>query len=304
MAIASASTTKIGIIKETTFGTTPATPQLLAQKHSDTTFTLAIETILDESKTGSRDYYGSSQGNRTITGTINGPFAHQNYDTLLELAMFNSWETNSLSAGSTRQSITLEESQPDINWYATYKGMVANSLTIDAPNNGNVTFSMEVMALSEVVAATSISTGAYTPIPARTPFTHCKGTVIEGGSPIAYVSGINLVVNNNITAQQYWGNCDTGDLTEGRRAISGTLTVYFVSDALYNKFVSGADTSLQFTLTSGTQTMTFNLPKIRYNAADKPSPNGSDPRTVTLSFDAFKLNDATPVMTITRSAVT
>lgn len=301
MAIASSQQTKWGLIAETVFGQTPATPQLLEQRQSDTNFTLEIETVLDESKTGLRQYLDSTQGNRTVTGSLSGPFAHNSYDALLETAMFNKWAGNSLVLGNDRQSVTLEENVGN-GVFFQYNGVLGNQLTIDAPNNGTVTFSLEVMALEEKSTSASISTAEYTPYAARTPFSHCRGTVTEGGVPIAYVSAINMSLNNNITIQQYWGDCDTGDLTDGRAEVSGTLTVFFVSDVLYNKFVSGVASSLSFTLDDGTNTMTFDMPKIKYSSGEKGSGNNSDPRTVTLGFNAYAPSTTGSALTITRSA--
>lgn len=294
--------TQLGIIKEVTFGTTPATPQLLAQRHSDTAFTLNIEQLQDESKTAARQYFDISQGNKTVTGTINGPFSHNNYDTLLECGMLNTWATNSLALGNTRVSLTIEEGQPDINEYFVYRGFVGNSFSISAPNDGIVTFSMEGMAVAEANNSTTISAASYTPFADRTAYTHCRGTVTEGGTPIAYVSGVELTVNNNYSTQNVWGECDASDLVEGRAQVTGTLTVFFVDTTLYNKFVSGAASSLSFVLSDGTNTMTFTMPKIKYTAGDKPSANSSDPRTITLSFEAFAPSSVGSALTITRSA--
>lgn len=300
MAIATSQETKWGLIKETTFGVTPTDPQFLEQRQYDTNFTLEIETILDESKTGSRQYRDSTQGNRTVSGSLAGPFSYGSYDNILETVMFNTWSSNSLSLGSARQSVTLEEST-GINIFRQYTGVVGNQFTLDAPNNGTVTFTIDMLAMEESTTTTSESVAAYTPYAVTTPFSHCKGTLVEGGQPIAYLSAVNLTVNNNLTAQQYWGDCSTGDITEGRADVSGTLTVYFVDDVIYNKFVSGAMSSLSFTLTDGTNTMTFSMPRIKYSSGEKPSGNSSDPRTITLAFSAFEGPAGEPSLTITRS---
>lgn len=295
--------TQVGIIKESVFGTTPNTPQLLEQRHSDTSFTLTIDSLQDETKTSVRQYLDISQGNRSVTGSINGPLCHANYDILLECGMLNTWNTNSLALGNTRIGLTVEEAQPDIAQFFVYRGFVGNSFTIDSPNDGNVTFSMEGMAMDETVNTSTISTAPYTPFASKTPFTHCNGTLTEGGAPIAYVSGINFTVNNNYSAQNVWGDCDVSDLVEGRAQVTGTLTVFFVNAVLYNKFVNGTPTSLSVAFSDGVNSLTFTMPKVKYTSGDKPSGNSSDPRTITLGFEAFAPSSVGSALTITRTAL-
>lgn len=295
--------TQIGLIKESAFGVTPNTPQLTEQRHSDSSFTLTIEQLQDDTKTALRQYLDVSQGNRAVTGTINGPLCHANYDTLLECAMLNTWSNNSLALGNDRVSLTVEEAQSDISQYFVYKGFVGNSFSIDAPNNGNVTIAIEGMAMEEEVNSASISTSTYTPFASKTPFTHCNGTITEGGVPIAYVSGINFSLNNNYTSQNVWGDCETSDLIEGRAQITGTFTVFFVNALLYNKFVNGTSSSLEVTFSDGTNSLTFSMPKIKYVSGEKPSGNTNDPRTISLGFEAFAPTSNGSALTITRTAI-
>lgn len=302
MAIASSQKTKVGLIKESAFGVLPATPQLLAQYQAETNFVLSQESIEDTVKTGFRQDLNYLYGNKSYTGTITGQLTHGNYDTLMETAFFNTWSTNTLSIGDTRVSLTIEEGQPDISTYFQYSGFVGNTLTIDAPNNGAVTFTLEGMAMSETESAATVSTTAYTPYASKTPFTSCRGVITEGGTPIAYVSGANFSINNNLTVQNYWGDCDPGDLTEGRAVVEGTLTVFFVSTSLYNKFVNGTSSTLNIQFSDGTNTLTFNFPKIYYTSGEKPSPAGSDPRTLTLGFRAVAPSIGAAALTVTRSA--
>lgn len=304
MAIASSQNTKVGLIKEVTFATTPTDPQLLAQYQAETNFVLSQESIEDTVKTGFRQELNYLYGNKTYTGTITGQLTHGNYDTLLETAMFNTWATNTLSLGATRVSLSIEEAQADMDTptYFLYTGFVGNTLTIDAPNNGAVTFTLEGLAMSETESSDSVSVADYTPYAAKTPFTSCRGVITEGGTPIAYVSGSNFSINNNLTVQNYWGDCDPGDLTEGRAVVEGTLTVFFVSTALYNKFVNGTSSTLSIQFSDGTNTLTFNFPKIYYTSGEKPSPAGSDPRTLTLGFRAVAPSVSGSAVTVTRSA--
>lgn len=301
MANASNAKTKYGVVKETVFGTTPSTPALVSQKHSSGNFTLTKEELLDDSKSGNRGYGFAQHGNKAVSGTLTGNFTHTNFDTLLETAMFGEWTSNVLKRGETRKSVTIEEAQSDINVFRQFTGVVGNGFTLEAPVDGLVTISFDFMGLEETVAGTSLD-GTYTESANIQPFTHCGGTISEGGSPIAYVSSVSVSVANNIAQDYYWGVCDTGDLVPGRVEVTGTLDVFFTSAALYNKFVNKTASSLEFTLTNGTETVTFEMPLIQYNGADAPTDAGSESRMVSLPFRALLDPTEGTELLITRSA--
>lgn len=307
MATASNAKTKLGIVKEVVFGTTPASPVFKNQKHSSESLNLTINEVLDDSKSATRQYDYTMQGTRSVQGSIDGPLDHDNYSLLLESAMFNTWGSNNvLELGETRQSLSIEKAT-DNGAYFLYKGVVVNSFSINtSSSDANVTVSFDVLGLSETSGTSSASGSAYTSITNTLPFTSCGGVILEGGSPLAQVSSIALTVDNGLSAEYYWGNCNVGDLVTGRAEVTGTIEVFFNDLVLYNKFKNGTATSLQFTLTNGVaggnQTYTFNLPNVRYTTSDLPSSSGSESMILSLSFRALYdvANDGTG-LTITRS---
>lgn len=306
MATASNAKTKIGIVKEAAFGVTPATPTFQAQKHNSETLSMTINEVLDESKTDSREYNYTLQGTRSVQGTIDGPLDRTNYSTLFESAFFNEWDNNVLSIGDERISMSIEKAT-DNGAYFLYKGMVVNSFSFDsAAADATVNVSFDLLGLSESTGTTSASDDPYTAASNILPFTSCGGTLLEGGAPLAQVSSISLSVDNGITPEYYWGNCDVGDLVTGRVEVTGTLEVYFNDLTIYEKFRNGTATSLQFTLTnaaSGGSTYTFNMPNVRYTGASLPSSAGSESMIVSLEFRALYDNTAgASGLTITRSA--
>lgn len=303
MANATSANTKIGLIKEVTFGTTPPTPELTAQRFATASFGVTKAELLDNSITGSRDYSYVNTGNSAIQGSIGGPLAHDNYDTLMESLMFGSFITNTLKNGSTRVSLTVEVGNPDVPSYRQYAGCIVNSMTVNAPVDGNAEISFELNGLTETVGVATIDTnGTYTDQAVRQPFTHCGGLISEGGSPIAYVNGVQFTATNNLSPQYYWGTCATGDLNTGRFDVTGTLDVFFASNDMYNKFKNSTYSSLSFTLTdSSAKTLTFNLPKIMYTGADMPV-SGDGPIVISMPFRAVKDQTANATVVITRSA--
>ena len=308
MATASNAKTKLGIVKEVVFGTTPATPVFKNQKHSSESLSMTINEVLDESKSTSRQYSYTMQGTRSVQGSIEGPLDHDNYSLLLESALFNEWDSaNTLELGDTRQSVSIEKAT-DNGAYFLYKGMVVNSFSIESSASDAATnISFELLGLSETSGTSSASASPYTSIVDSLPFTSCGGVLLEGGQPLAQVSSISVNVDNGINPEYYWGNCDAGDLVTGRAEVTGTLEVFFNDLVLYNKFKNGTATSLQFTLTNGAaggnKTFTFTMPNIRYTASDLPSSSGDESMILSLEFRAlYSVATNSSGLKITRSA--
>lgn len=301
MSNASNALSRIGLTAETVFGEVPSSPSLTAQRFASASFTLTKDELLDESKTGTRQYQYTQQGNSAVAGSLSSPLAHNNFDSLFESALYGAFTSNVLKVGNTVKSFTIEEAQPDINVYRQYSGMIANGFALSSPVDGLTTIDFDFVGLTEVVSGTSLDS-TYTAQQARQPFTHCGGTISYDGSPIAYVSSVDLSYTNNLTPTYAWGLCTTADIIPGRVDVTGTLSVYFANSTMYNHFVAGSYHELEFTLSDGTNTLTFLVPRIKYNGADAPIDSGSGQRLLSLPFRATYDTTEQSTLVITRSA--
>lgn len=295
-------TARLALIPETVFGTTPATPQLSSQRFATSSFQLNRQELLDNSKSDSREYVYTLAGNNSFAGAIDSPLAHDNFDTLFSSALFSTWATNQLTMGDDLQSFTLEEAQPDKDIFKVYRGVVCNGFSLTSPAEGLTTVSFDMLGLSEEINSATVSEASYTAQPLREPFTHCGGTISEGGTPIAYVNSVSLTLSNNLENAYAWGNCSPEDLVPNRVDLTGSLVVYVQDTVLLNKFRNDTESSLQFTLDDGNDnTLTFNLPRIKYTGADTPITDATS-RLLTLNFRALQDAGIGGSLRITRSA--
>lgn len=295
-------TARLALIPEAVFGTTPSTPQLTSQRFATSSFQLNRQELLDNSKSDRRDYVYTLAGNNSFAGNVDSPLAHDNFDTLFASAMFNTWSSNQLNLGDDLQSFTLEEAQPDKDIFKVYRGVVCNGFTLNSPAEGLTTISYDMLGLNEEINSATVSVDTYTAQPLREPFTHCGGTISEGGNPIAYVNSVSLTLSNNLENAYAWGNCSPEDLVPNRIDLTGTLVVYVQDTVLLNKFRGDTESSLEFTLDDGNDnTLTFNLPRIKYTSADTPITEATS-RLLTLNFRALLDSGIDSSMRITRSA--
>jgi len=109
--------------------------------------------------------------------------------------------------------------------------------------------------------------GTNTAANTNTPFDAFTGSILEGGQPIGYVTGLDLKLSvaaqgNNIVFSPVIQNVTLGQLTA-----TGNMTVYFLDQRLKQKFLGGTTTSLQFTLGSGgSGSYLFNMGTVKYTS--------------------------------------
>jgi hypothetical protein len=67
------------------------------------------------------------------------------------------------------------------------------------------------------------------------------------------------------------------------------MTVYFDSNTkqMYDDFVAGSEASVSFEATDGTNTYTFNLPRIKYSSGSVQAGGNNQDLLVELSFQAL-----------------
>ena len=300
---ASAALTKIGIIKETVAGQTPATPSLTSQRFASANFSLTKPELEDNSKADTRQKLFTKTGNKTVGGNIDGPLAHDNYDVLFESAMFNEFVTNELTMGDTTISLTIEEGQPDINQFKIQRGCVVNGFTVNAPVDGLATVSFDILGRSQEMVGTSVDAdGAYDAQPFREPFVHCGGTLLENNTALGIVTDVNFSMTNNLSSLFTWGVCEVNDLIPARIDVTGTLSVLFADSTMYDKFIGDTQSSLSFEMDDGSgNTVKFDLPNIKYTGADMPVDAGSAQRVISMPFRGLQDQVSGSTVIITRS---
>ena len=75
---------------------------------------------------------------------------------------------------------------------------------------------------------------------------------------------LSLTIDNNLRAQNEIGNLGATGIGLGQFSVTGSMSAYFSSGTLYEKFVNGTDSALSITLNDGSNSYTFLLPKIEY----------------------------------------
>jgi len=277
----------------------------------DTAYTAYDLRVTGVSVTLSKDSFESNElrsdrqisdlrhGMFTAGGDIPVELSYESFDDIIESAMFEDWETDgTITTGTTMKSFTLQKHFSDIGEYHVFPGCVVNTWSINVTPNGIITSSFNVMG--ETMETTQALTGS-TAKSASSPFDSFTGTLLEGGTANALITGIDFSLSNNLTNLQVIGYNKSIGLVDGRSKVSGTMTAYFANSILLNKFINETESSLSFELGDGTNSMTFLMPRIKYSGGDVPV-NGEGPIILNMPFQALYDSSAGYTLQITKSS--
>ena len=290
MTIATGSRHDMAYVAENTFGTTPTTPVFVPIRHTGTTLGLSKDAIESEELRQDRQIAHYRHGNKSVSGDVNIELSYGSFDDLLQATLAGSWASDVLLAGTTRRSFTIERHHSDINKYLRSTGCSFNSMSLSVAPNSMVTGSFSIIGKSFTVASTAISGATYSSETTSAPFDSFTGSVNEGGSSVAVVTGIELSVDNGMEALYVVGSDETLLPSIGKSTVTGSITAYFENSLLIDKFISETASSLEFTLTDQAgNSYIFELPNVKYNSGN---PEVGGPGAITVSLDFVALYDS------------
>lgn len=300
MAISTGARSEVGMVSEVSWGVTPASPALTGLPFTTFNINLTRDEYEDLSVRADRQQRYSISGNRHVAGEIDVNMSANNFDGLLESLLASTFTTNVLKVGATEKSFTVEHAARDIGQFNTFTGVKVDKMSLTVPSSGVVTGKFSVIGKDSAYAPSSVDADAYTTPTAVVPFTHLGGTFTEGGSAIGTITSVSVSVDNGYQANFSLGNSAAHGLTYNFVKVTGTVTAYFEDAALLTKFLSGTSSSLQFTLTDGTVSHTYLIPKVKYTGATKQV-SGQGPIVITLPFKGLYDTTAGSAIVITRT---
>ncbi len=303
MGFAAGSRSYLAYIAESTFGITPATPELLELRTMGHSINLTKETLESEEIRPDRQITDVRHGNNSVVGDINVELSDLEYEDFLEAVLGGTWATDELKAGTTFRSFTMERGFEDIAQFLVYKGVVLNTMSVQLAVNAMATATFGVLGKSAIPAAgASIdTTPGLTPVGTSPPYDSFSGSINEGGGAIAIVTALEFNLNNGAEQNFVIGSPEAPQTTLGRSNITGQVTAYFEDASLLNKFVNETLSSLDVTLTTGSgEGLTFDFPSIKYTGGDIPV-DGEGSRIITLPFQALRDDTEGSNIVITRN---
>lgn len=292
MAIANGAQHSLHYIAEVTYGTTPSTPTWTPLPHTGTSLALSKDGIESEKLRGDRQVEDFRHGNKTISGDVTGELEYGAFDDILEAVFCGSWTTNVLVPAGTRRSFTLERKFADLATaeYHRYTGCEFNSMGLSIAPNAMVNATFGVIGKDLSLNTTQVASSTYSADVGNTPFDSFTGSLTEGGSAIATVTSLDITMENGLEALFSVGSATTNRPSIGKSRVTGSITTYFESKALYEKFLNETESSIVCTLTDvAGNDYIITLPRVKYNSGQ---PDVSGEGAVTIAMDFVALYDS------------
>ena len=303
MTIANGAQHSLHFIAETTYGTTPSTPTWTPCPHTGTTLALSKDAIESEKLRGDRQVEDFRHGNKSIGGDISCELEYGAFDDLLEAALGGAWTTDVLKTGTTRRSFTFERKFADLSTpeFHRYTGCEINSMALSIAPNQMVGLTFGIVGKDISLSTSEVASSTYSADVGETPFDSFTGSITEGGSSIAVVTALELTLENGLEPLFSVGSQTTTQPAIGKSRVTGSLTTYFDSKTLYEKFVNETSSSISVTLTDvdGNDYL-IEIGNVKYNSG-QPDMAGEGPVTIAMDFvGLYDSSDASNIV-ITRS---
>lgn len=169
---------------------------------------------------------------------------------------------------------------------------VGDNVTFSGFSNGGNNATFNISALTTTVMTCSTATGLVNEGPVsvnallatlgaasaaatNSPYGSFTGTISEGGTAIATVTGIDLKFENSFDPAFVLMADTAQDMVPGMINLTGSVSMYWQNQTFRRKFLSGASSSLTFTLGATSKTLQFNVPKIYYTANERAYGEGA-----------------------------
>lgn len=200
--------------------------------------------------------------------------------------------------GTTRHSYSFIREHLDMSPVVSllFAGGIVSQLQMSVAANSILTGSFEFMGKDSSIA-TGAAGGFTSPAtPTATTTTDVMnavsnvGTIREGGSAVssALVQSLEFTLGNALRGRQTIGTLGNASIGAGRIDCNGTITAYFLSKDLYEKYVNGTESSFSFKVEKDSQAYIITFPRIKYNE-DTVNAEGNDTDVMeNLGFQAIR----------------
>lgn len=193
-----------------------------------------------------------------------------------------------LDIGTTLRTFTIERAFLDVTLYQVFKGVAINQMTLNIRPEAIVNGTFGLVGMDPLTAMSGSSLGAPAAAPTNSPYDSFNGSIYEGGVAIAVCTGLDVTLDNGRSVTGVVGSRISPEVFEGQAKVSGNLSAFFSTAALFNKFINETESSIWNKLNdpNGTDFMNIVMPRIKYNG-DPIEPPAEGPIIQALPWQAL-----------------
>lgn len=202
-------------------------------------------------------------------------------------------QSSRLTNGQTMRSFTLERAHTDLTKFIAFRGFNVNKWSFNLQSGSKVTGSFEFMGKDQMtISGTTVLPG--TPVASETGdimnAVTGVGNVLENNAPVAgtYIKSMTFSVDNKLRGRDGIGYLGYVDVAAGTLEVTGTMSVYFANETIYNKFINSQRTSFQFRMSDANgYGYVITMPSTKFTAGEVKAGGKEADSMVELSYMAL-----------------
>jgi Phage tail tube protein len=268
--------TALRIVKETVFGTTPATPLLKNLRYTGESISFNQRSVTSDEIRSDRMTSDLVRVGADVSGDINVELSFLSFDDLIEGAFASTFSApvsgdSTIKNGVVLSSFTIQKHFQDlaVPIFQNFPGCRVGGMSLDFKSGSLLTGSFSVMGLSannntaQIVGATFASPGDGEEI--FNAVTNLVEIKKDGVTMATKIKSMTLDLNNNLRGQEAIGTLGNVGIALGRLEIMGDIELYFENSTEYTTFLNATDFELSFKLLdSAGNYYLFTLPRVKY----------------------------------------
>ena len=307
---------QLSIVKETTRGTTPATPAFDVMRFNSETLAADFGSTDSAELSSIRGIVDTIPTQQTVSGAIEGYGCDNDvYLSLLAAIVGDTVPpTTPITAGHTLSSFTVEKRIPTGSAtydYLRFVGCTPTRATINSNPGQPVTWSFDFVGGACTHATTAITGATYTapqlPVDVAIPYNAAETQVTFASSLMGLASAeftsCQLVLDGQVREIEVIDNSVSGggtkNITQGRLKCSASLSVLFQSLTSYQYLTNPNTTTASATIGlygsgSATGSIVFNFGKAKPSAVSAPTPGTGEAVVALLEMEYIADETGTP----------
>jgi len=174
-----------------------------------------------------------------------------------------------LRNGTTKKGVTIEKGFLDlaVPEYLSYRGMVVAQMSLQVGAKEVVTGSFSFMGLNHATSTSELGSPEAAGTAGVMTASANVGRIAEGGASLGtpnFVKSVSIDLQNNLREIDAVGTLGLVDVGVGKLGLTGKMSTYFGSTALYQKYLGGTETSLVLRLQKDGQAIVITLPRVKF----------------------------------------
>lgn len=174
-----------------------------------------------------------------------------------------------LRNGTTKKGVTIEKGFLDlaVPEYLYYRGMVVAQMSLQVGSKEVVTGSFSFMGLNHATSTSELGSPEAAGTAGVMTASANVGRIAEGGASLGtpnFVKSVSIDLQNNLREIDAVGTLGLVDVGVGKLGLTGKMSTYFGSTALYQKYLGGTETSLVLRLQKDGQAIVITLPRVKF----------------------------------------